>query len=1238
MSSWVSLVNHSQYSVLNASISVKAIAKRARECHMAALALTDLGNMFGAVEFFKACQSEGIKPIIGLEIALAPTSRLEKKKTYGLQNGYPLVLLAKNKKGYQNLCKLTSIGFLEGFYYTPRVDREILAQHAEGLICLTGQMRSRLASALLESDEKESLAELTFLKELFKDDLYLQLQRHQMSEAHISLDGMDQESWLIRKHRDFIKKQATLNNSLLKLELPVVATNATRYLNREDWRAHEILMNVQSGEPCEIWERDTHGRVLRRIPNPKRHTLNSHEYYFKNSEEMTTLFSDQPQAIENSLKIAEKCSFEMNFKARFYPVFVPPHLEGRTFTAQEREKASEDYLKTLCLEGIEKRYTQEALEEVRNKYPDKDPGVVVKERLDYELNVILSKGMCDYLLIVRDFISWAKSHDIPVGPGRGSGAGSIILYLIGVTDIEPLRFSLFFERFINPERLSYPDIDVDICMERRSKVIDYTIQKYGKDKVAQIITFGTMKAKMAIKDVGRVLSVPLAKVNEIAKLVPEDPNMTLEKAFEMDKDLLKFYESDEDAKRIIDIAKILEGSIRNTGIHAAGLIVSADPLTDHIPVCTAKDADMVVTQYAMKPVESVGMLKIDFLGLKTLTSIQKTVRALEKKGEVSLDVVNLPLNDANTFDLLNQGKTLGVFQLESGGMQDLARQLHIDKFEEIIAVGALYRPGPMEMIPTFINRKHKREPIVYDHPWMEEILKETYGIMVYQEQVMQIAQKLAGYSLGEGDLLRKAMGKKDHEEMQRQRKKFLKGAIEKGLDEGLAGEIFSNVEKFASYGFNKAHATAYGFLSYVTAYLKANHPKEWMAALMTCDIDDISRVSKHIREAESMAIPILSPDVNESGDEFVATNEGIRFAMSGIKGVGHGVVEAIIEEREKEGNFSSLYDFLKRIDLKRAGKKAILHLIDAGGFDFSNWTRSQLRSELEPMYEQAMREQKEKAKGVIDLFASLENENSSPFLLPPENVEESSKQERLSREKELLGFYLTGHPMDEYQEYLTKLSCVPFTHLRQADHGAVFRAAFIVDTITVRISQRSQRKFAILIISNGHEHFELPIWSDLYEIKNHILHENQLLYAVVQVDKREGDFRLHCRWLDDLTKMDEEMIQASDKAYEQAKTMEIRESKRPKEVKNKEEKISMTSKKTIHIHIDADEIKLSHIVKIKKILQDYPGQSPLFLHFVSQEGAIGKIEIDSDWGVAWSDEIEEKIQSLTCFKRLEVAK
>jgi DNA polymerase-3 subunit alpha len=1243
---WISLHNHSQFSILDSSASVEALAERAASFGMHSLAITDSGNMFGAVDFYKACKAKKIKPIIGCELNVAPASRLEKKRIPGLFSGYPIVLLAKNLQGFKNLCRLSSQAYLEGFYYTPRIDKELLKESAEGLVCLSGPYYSSVAQWIVLDKEEELLAEIDWFHSLFGEDYYFELLRHEMQSDHIREDGMDQESWLYQRHLDYVSGQKKINSRLIELSkqrgIKCVAANDVRYLDRDDWRAHEVLQNIQSGEPCEIWEKDSYGNPKVRVRNPKREVTQTHELYFKSPDQIQTLFADIPEAVENTQEIAQKCQFEFDLKSKYYPVFVPPSLQNASFTHEERQAAAEAFLRQLCEEGIPRRYTPERLLKVQEKYPGKDPSEVIRQRLDYELSVILPKGMGDYLLIVWDFIAWAKRNGIPMGPGRGSGAGSIILYLIGITDIEPLRFNLFFERFINPERISYPDIDVDICMDRRAEVIEYTLGKYGKEKVAQIITFGTMKAKMAIKDVGRVLSIPLARVNEIAKLVPEDPTMTLDKALEIDPELKNLSTSDPEVERLIDLAKKLEGSVRNTGIHAAGMIICGDSIVDHIPICNAKDSDMAVTQFSMKPVEAVGMLKIDFLGLKTLTAIQHAVDAVMQKNGKKIDWVNLPLDDQATFNLLNQGRTMGIFQLESPGMQDLAKQLHIDKFEEIIAVGALYRPGPMEMIPSFINRKHGRETIEIDHPLMEDILLETYGIMVYQEQVMQIASRLAGYTLGEGDVLRRAMGKKDHDEMSRQREKFRLGALNNGIDEQTSMRIFDKVEKFASYGFNKSHAAAYGYLSYVTAYFKANYPSEWMAALMTSDRDDLSKVTKVIRECQTMGIAILPPDVNESGKMFVPTDRGIRFAMSGIKGVGEGVVEAILEEREKAGPFASLYDFVRRIDTRKVGKKAIENLIEAGCFDFTSWSRPALLISVDPIFDAAAKDQKDAAKGIMNLFSLIDNEKEQSFHTPPVVKDPVSKQKILKREYELLGFYLNGHPLDDFRSSLQRLSCVPLKELENLPNGSVCRVAFIIEAISVKISAKSQRKFAILTISDGIDRFELPIWPDLYEDKALLLLENQLLYAVIQLERQEGELKLQCRWLDDLTKADEEMIRICDEAFDRAKNQarmsELREkrneakSKAAQVEKPKEAKMQGPQKLTIKLNID--NLRMSHILSLKKAFRSHSGKIPIHLLFITKKETIRSIHIDAGWGVDYHSELEEKIRRVQSLEAL----
>lgn len=1228
---WISLNTHSQYSILDSTLSVKKIAQCAKEYNMSSIAITDGGNLFGAVDFYKACRSANIKAIIGCDIAVAPFSMKEKQRYSNLPTSFSIILLVKDKVGYQNLCKLSSIGYLEGFYYRPRIDKEELKKYKEGLICIAGNNRSSIGHYILSQEEDRFVEELKWYQDTFKDDFYLDFQRHKMSEEHIKIDGLNKESWLIQQHESFCEKQNKINNQLIlyskDFSIPCVATNDIHYLEREDWKAHEILLNIQSGETVDIWERDSKGNPIQCIPNPKRNTYPSHEFYFKSPDQMKELFSDIPHAIDTTQDVANKCSFEFDFRKKHYPVFNPKEIENtESLSKAERQKLVNQYLYDLCKSNLEIKYPENILQKVKKNYPDKDPSEVVKERLDYEFELISSKGLCDYILIVYDFIRWAKDKKIPVGPGRGSAAGSIISYLIGITDIEPLQFNLFFERFINPERMSYPDIDVDICMHRREEVIEYTIQKYGKDKVAQIITFGTMKAKMAIRDVGRVLNVSLSKVNTIAKLVPDELNITLEKALKIEPELKSIYEKDEEAKRIIDMGRKIEGSIRNTSTHAAGVVISASSITDHVPICTAKDANMVVTQYAMKPVESVGMLKIDFLGLKTLTSIQKAVNYVEQTEKKSIDWTSLPLDDPKTYNLLNQGKTHGIFQLESGGMKELSKQLHIDKFEEIIAVGALYRPGPMDMIPSFINRKHGRESIEIDHPWMKEILDETYGVMVYQEQVMQIASKLAGYSLGEGDVLRKAMGKKDKAEMEKQREKFLSGAIKKGIDEKVAVIIFDKIEKFASYGFNKSHATAYAYLSFTTAYLKANHTNAWMAALMTCDRDDLSKVAKHIQECQSIGIDILPPDVNESNLEFVPTKEGIRFAMSGIKGVGQGVVEAIVEERNKKGLYSSLYDFISRIDTSRVGKKNIEVLIDAGSFDSMGWARDEMKLSVEPMYEVASKEQKEKKKGVINLF-SLIQEDEHQFSQPPKVIKKSSQLELLQKEKELLGFYLTSHPMKNFQNIIQRLSCIPLKEFYNIEHNAVCRSAFVIEGVKYKIASKSQRKFAILTISDGKDSFELPIWPELYEEKSYLLKDNQLLYSIIQVDKRENNFRLQCHFLDDLASVDETKIVKFDETYDQIKAISMR--KKNNYNFEKKAQVNKTSHSSLIIDINADKIKFSKILQLKKIFKQYSGPTSVILRFFSNNNyIIGDIHLDQNMKIQKNDLLCEAIKSI----------
>ncbi len=1217
---------HSQYSILYSTASISGLLQKAMQCKMPSLALTDAGNMFGSVDFFVACRKASIQPILGLEIVVALGSRFEKKKVQG-KIGHPIILLAKTLTGYQTLCRIASAAYTDGFYYVPRIDKEFLEANHADLICLSGPLSSIIGQLIIQDNHEELKREISWFQQIFRDDFFLEISISEMSDNYLETGGFLKESWLKQRYLNHIQNERKYSKEIINLakqfSIGCIATNPVHYLEREDWLSHEILLNIQSGQPREIWENDQYGNPKSRVLNPKRDTFTTHENYFKSIVEMKDQFSHIPEAIQNSLLIAAKCQVELVLNKRFYPVFVPPYLEGKIIKEKERKQEVQKYLREKCEASIKERYTSEKIDGIRIKYSDRNPLEIIKERLDYELKVIFSKDMCDYLLIVHDFISWAKYRDIPVGPGRGSGAGSIILYLLGITDIEPLYFNLFFERFINPERPSYPDIDVDICMERRSEVIEYTIQKYGKDKVAQIITFGTMKAKMAIKDVGRVLNIPLTKVNMLTKLIPEDLAITLDLALESSRELAVLYQEDKDIRNLFDIAKKLEGCIRNTGIHAAGIIICANPLIDHIPICKTKDSEISITQYSMKLVEKVGLLKIDLLGLKTLTSIQKAVHAIAITYN-EIDWRNLPLNDPKTFTLLNHGKTLGVFQLESTGMQELARNLHIDKFEEIIAAISLYRPGPMEMIPTFIHRKLGDELIEYDHPWMEEILEETYGIMIYQEQVMQIASKLAGYSLGEGDVLRRAMGKKDHVEMAQQREKFCHGALQFNISEKLSAEIFDKVQKFASYGFNKSHAAAYGYVSYATAYLKANYPKEWLSALMSCDMDDLAKVAKYVRECHSMQISILPPDINESGTEFVATTKGIRFSLSAIKGVGKNIVDSILLERSERGSYKDLKEFIERINTKKIGKKILETLIITGCFDFTGSSRNELISSIDKLYEMSVKKQKEHSRGIIDFFDLLPGSTVEQVVAEEKISEKYSKSDFLLYEKTLLGLYVTGHPMEEYKNLIQKLGCSSLSDLGKDDTFGIIKIAFILEKISIKSSNKTGKKFAILLVGDGIEQFELPLWSDLFHRYKDQLIENELFISILSFEKEGGRLKLTCKWLSLLRDIEDKKIEEMEKIMIKVMGMKPLQ----KFTQNK-----IPEKNKLILQLNGDKMRLSEVLAIKKIFYNHPGNTAVELEFITENSEkIAKITIDNRKGIIASEDmyklLQEKVPSL----------
>jgi len=957
---FVHLHLHSEYSILDGAIKIKELVEKAKEYGMPAVAVTDHGNMFASYELYKTCKEAGIKPIIGQEFYVAKKSRFDRGKE-AEKGMYHLVLIAKNDKGLKNLMKLSSIGFTEGFYYKPRIDKEVLEKYSEGLIALSACVQGEVPSLYLAGREKEAVEAAKWYKELFGEDFYLELQYHKLKDQERA------NKFLVQLSR--------------KLDIELVATNDAHYLNREDWEAHDVLLCLQTGK---------------KLSDEKRMRFPTKEFYFKNAKEMMETFRDVPQAVFNTLKIAEKVEGNLpTFERSDYllPKYEVP--EGYTY---------ESFLRELAEKGLEERLKKLGITngEERKRYYD---------RLYHELEIINNMGFPGYFLIVWDFINWAKKNGIPVGPGRGSAAGSLVAYAIGITDIDPLRFNLLFERFLNPERVTMPDIDVDICQEGRDRVIQYVREKYGEDKVCQIITFGTMKTKMVVRDVGRVLGIPAKEVDKLAKLIPNDAK-SVEDAVERAPEIKDLMEKDETVRRLINIAKKLQGLARQTGVHAAGVVIAPETLTEYIPLAKSKDGD-VTTQYDMGQVEALGLLKMDFLGLKTLTIIDRTVKLIKERHGVEIVPTELPLDDEKTFKLLQEGNTIGVFQLESNGMRNLMRRLKPSNFEDIIALVALYRPGPLNsgMAESYIRRKHGKEKVDYIFPELEPVLKETYGLFIYQEQIMQIANILAGYSLGEADLLRRAMGKKKKEIMEEQRGIFVSRAVERGYPKEKIEKLFDDIAKFAEYGFNKSHSAAYGFLAYVTAYLKAHYPKELMATMMSIDFDKTDEIVKLMKDCKENGIPVYPPDVNKSGAYFDIEGEGIRFGLAGIKGVGEKAALHIVEVREKGGEFKDIYDFCQRVDLKIVNRKILEALVKAGAFDSTGISRAANYEVIDKAMSVAQSVQKSQSKGLMSLFGDESAVVDKEF----PNVPEWSDRVKWEYERQAIGFYLSGHPLKEYE-------------------------------------------------------------------------------------------------------------------------------------------------------------------------------------------------------------------------------
>lgn len=1043
MAEFVHLHVHTNYSLLDGACEIDRLARRLSELGMKSCAITDHGAMYGVIDFYKKMLAYGIKPIIGAEVYMAERTMQDKEPGVDDEQ-YHLVLLAKDIQGYKNLMKLVSLGFTEGFYYKPRIDMDILAKYSEGLIALSGCLAGRIPSLLLKGNFDEAKNIALQLNSIFgQDNFFIEVQDHGLLD------------------------QRRIINDLIRLSqetgIPLVATNDVHYIQKEDALAQDVLMCIQTGKT---------------LDEENRMKFESSEFYLKSPEEMASLFSYIPEALENTIRIAESCNVTLDFGTIHLPSFRVP--EGLT---------EDEYLNRLCYKGARERYPEITGE--------------IKQRLDYELETIKKMGYSSYFLIVWDFINFARQNGIMVGPGRGSAAGSLVAYCLYITNIDPLKYNLLFERFLNPERISMPDIDVDFCYERRQEVIDYVVRKYGQDRVAQIVTFGTMAARAAIRDVGRVMGYPYGEVDRIAKMVPAELGITIENALTLNPELKKLYEENERIRRLIDIAKDLEGFPRHASTHAAGVVISKDPIVEHVPLHKLGDSN-VTTQYTMTALEELGLLKMDFLGLRTLTVIRDAINIIRRTKNVEINLDKLPLDDKKVYEMLSQGNTAGVFQLESTGMRNLLKELRPETFQDVAAIIGLYRPGPLGSgaAEDFIKSKNGLKPIKYLHPKLEPILSETYGIILYQEQAMKIAQELAGFSLAQADILRKAMGKKQQDVMAAQRESFVNGCVKNGIDKVTAEKIFDEISYFAGYGFNKAHTAAYAVIAYQTAYLKAHFPVEYMAALLTSVIDNSDKVAHYINECRHLGIKVLPPDINESYESFTVVSDKIRFGLTAVKNVGHNVARAIIMARKSEGKFTSFTDFVEKVsgDLN---KKALESLIKSGAFASIGAKRSQLLAIYEDTLTRIQKEQRQGMKNQISLFQILDDTASYGESLP--DVPEFPSSELLAMEKDMLGIYLSGHPLSEFERELSEN--VTF-YLGDKNNDNIDKKEVLVGGIITGIQTKATRNESIMAFINIEDltgSMEAIVFPTVFEKYKSLLHPDSKVYIKGRIDSKEDE-------------------------------------------------------------------------------------------------------------------------------------
>lgn len=1063
---FVHLHVHTEYSLLDGFSRLKKLINRCKELNMDSIAITDHGCMFGVIDFYKEAKKSGIKPIVGCEVYTAARSLNDKDPNYDKSQGH-LILLAENMTGYNNLIKMVSKSYVEGFYYKPRVDMEELRQHSEGIIALSACLAGDVSQALMDRNYDKAKKLTLEYRDIFGEDNYfLEIQDHNLPE------------------------QKEVNAGIIKLSkelnIPLVATNDIHYVNKEDSKIHDVLMCIQMGKT---------------VNDPNRMRFGSDEFYLKSREEMEELFPYAIDALDNTVKIAERCNIEFDFDTIHLPNYDVP--EGYT---------TDSYLRELCFNGLKERYD--------------NPSEEVIERLNYELNVIEKMGYVEYFLITWDFINYAKENKIMVGPGRGSAAGSIVAYTLKITDIDPIKYSLLFERFLNPERVSMPDIDIDFCYERREEVIDYVKRKYGEDHVAQIITFGTMGAKAAIRDVGRVLDIPYNKVDKIAKEIPFALGMTIDKALDTNPNLRELYENDSETREIIDVSKQIEGMLRHASTHAAGVVISKNPVDEYVPLYKHQDA--ITTQFTMTTLEELGLLKMDFLGLRTLTVIRDALDLIEKNYGRKIDFSKMDYDDPKVYELLSSGNTLGVFQLESAGMRSFMKQLKPDNFEDIVAGISLYRPGPMDSIPTYIENKNNPDKVTYIHESLRPIMEVTYGCLVYQEQVMQVVRELGGYSYGRSDLVRRAMGKKKMDVMEEERQYFIygkkddegkteiSGCIANGIPEDIANQIFDDMIDFAKYAFNKSHAAAYGVLSYETAYLKAHYPVEFMAALITSIMGNTDKVVEYIRECNALGIEVLKPDINKSFSKFSVEGSNIRFGLAAVKNVGVNIINNIINERELNGTFVDFVDLVKRLDSKDTNKRVLESLIKCGAFDDISHNRASLMAGYEQLLDSISMDRKKNVQGQISLFdafgGSDETEQFQEIYTMPK-LKEYEERERLSLEKEVLGMYVSGHPLSQYKNNLERNTSIDNGKLNSLkedeeayislDEKEVIMGGMVVNK-TIKTTRRNDI-MAFLELEDLYGAIEVIVFPQLLQKYNSILNEDNIIYVKGRLSIKEGE-------------------------------------------------------------------------------------------------------------------------------------